>query len=213
MKVIGFFLLDERSLIARLKETELKGFNRFQIYQNSQLELVEQVDPGILVPPQRYVLNSGIQNITALYHEFLSKGFDIFQLRGAVFFWLEGSDPDVDPPIPFLPPIVEESTARDGSLVEYLINDGMHRVSAAKRLDRKINIIHVRNVPKEYPYYAYPFVGGWDNIITFDELPDNFEKKDYRNPEGYKQLFRMFNDVFPGVQADRKNSNPSHLRE
>jgi hypothetical protein len=31
-------------------------------------------------------------------------------------------------------------------------------------------------------------------------------------PGEYKALFREFNAVFPGVQKDRKKSNPAHLR-
>jgi hypothetical protein len=39
-----------------------------------------------------------------------------------------------------------------------------------------------------------------------------FQKKEYRDPQNYKALFRQFNELFPGVQKDRVKSNPAHLR-
>ncbi len=94
-----------------------------------------------------------------------------------------------------------------------LVNDGMHRVFAARKLGRKPKIIYVRNPPREYPYYAYPMLEGWGAVQEFDELPDVFQKKEYRDPTNYKSLFRMFNEVFPGVQEARKQSNPAHIKE
>ena len=88
------------------------------------------------------------------------------RLRGALLFWPEGSDPTNDPPIPFLPPVIEESIERDGTKV-LLINDGIHRVYAARKRGRKINVVLARNVPAEYPYYAYALPQGWAQV---DEL-------------------------------------------
>ena len=48
-------------------------------------------------------------------------------------------------------------------------------------------------------------------MVELEELPDSFQKKEYRVPGNYKALFRDFNAVFPGVQAERKQSNPAHL--
>ena len=48
-------------------------------------------------------------------------------------------------------------------------------------------------------------------MVELEELPDSFQKKAYRVPGNYKALFRDFNAVFPGVQAERKQSNPAHL--
>jgi hypothetical protein len=44
------------------------------------------------------------------------------------------------------------------------------------------------------------------------ELPDVYVKKAYRDKDNYKALFRDFNEVFPGVQKQRKRSNPGHLK-
>lgn len=67
----------------------------------------------------------------------------------------------------------------------------------------------VRNVPPEYPYYAYALEKGWGEVEELDELPDNYLKKAYRDPRNYKALFRNFNELFPGIQKQRKKSNPA----
>lgn len=212
MKVLRYKLVSESELLQRLKETRLKGFDQPLIYQQATLEIVEQVNTDLLVPPQRYVLKATVDSILELADDFEVLGIDIFSLRGGILFWLEGSDPEKDLPIPLLPPIVEESTERDGKVVQ-LINDGMHRVMSARKRGRGINIVSARNVPTQYPYYAYAFQGGWGEVKEFEELPDEFQKKDYRNPDNYKALFRNFNAVFAGVQQQRKQSNPSHIKE
>jgi hypothetical protein len=132
-------------------------------------------------------------------------------LRGGLLFWPEGSDPDRDAPIPFLPPVIEESVERDGSTV-LLINDGIHRVYAARKRGRKINVVLARNVPPQYPYYAYALPEGWACVEELDELREGYQKKEYRNPENYKALFRDFNEIFEGVQKQRPRSNPTHLK-
>ena len=211
MNIIKHEILSESELLGRLKKTRLKGFDRFPVYQNAHLEIVDHVDPETLVPPQKYVLVDGVEMIINLSKAFDKKGIDIFSLRGALLFWLEGSDPDNNIPIPFLPPVVEESWEPDGRLVQ-LINDGMHRVYAARKLQKSINIVLVANVPVEYPYYAYALTDGWNSVEQISELTDGYKKKEYRDPENYKALFRDFNEIFDGVQKQRKQTSPAELK-
>lgn len=211
MKIVNHMVLSEIETLDRLLNTRLKGFGGPFIYRHANLELIESCPVAELVPPQRYVLNKTIQTIFDLYKTFNGLGVDIFGLRGALLFWTDDMDP-FGPPIPFLPPIVEESTERNGKVVK-LVNDGMHRTFAARLRGRSPNIIFVSNLPPEYPYYAYGFQGGWSEVQRFDELPDIFQKKDYRDPDNYKALFRQFNAVFPGIQEQRKQSNPTNIKE
>ncbi|MDQ5949479.1 MAG: hypothetical protein QG589_605 [Patescibacteria group bacterium] len=198
-------MVSEEELLGALKKTRLKGFGNPEIYKDSFLGLRRQMDTNLLVPPQRYVLKPTVNTILSLADEFASRDVDIFDLYGAVLFWLEGSNPDTDNPIPLLPPIVEESFEKEGRII-WLINDGMHRVSAARARGRSINVICITNVPREYPYYAYGLPDGWAGVEEISELTDGYKKKDYRNPDNYKALFRDFNGVFPGVQAERKKT-------
>ena len=93
-----------------------------------------------------------------------------------------------------------------------LINDGIHRVYAARKRGRKLNVVLARNVPAEYPYYAYALPQGWAQVDELAELQEGYQKKEYRNPESYKALFRDFNEIFEGVQKQRPRSNPAHLK-
>jgi hypothetical protein len=210
MKIQKFELLSENELLSRIQQTRLRGFGGAQVYQNASIQLVEAVDPNSLAPAQRYVLRDHCAVIEDLYRAFQEKGIDLFALRGALLFTPE---PEGDLPaesIPFLPPIIEESIEPDGRHV-WLINDGIHRVYTAKKLGCLVNIVQVRNVPPQYPYYAYALENGWEGVEELAELPDTYMKKTYRDPSHYKALFRLFNEVFPGVQEPRKKSNPSHL--
>lgn len=212
MKLLRFESFSRHDLLTRVQQTRLRGHGQPLVYANARLELVSGVDPATLFPAQNYILTADYQRLRALYTQFLHDfGQDIFGLDGFLQFWVRYEDGEEEGPIPLTPPIVEMSRERDGRIVP-LINDGMHRVYTAMRLQKNINIIKIHDVPEPWPYYAYARASGWDGIAELDELPDGFEKKTYRDPENYKGLFRDFNAVFPGVQKQRKQSNPAHLR-
>jgi hypothetical protein len=209
MKIEKYELLPEAQLLARLKKTRLRGFDRAEVYRDAALEITE-LDTDALAPAQRYVLADGVQTILEIADAFMPLGINVFQLRGALFFWPEGLAA-AEAPIPFLPPVIEESTEPDGRKV-LLINDGIHRVYAARKRGRKLNVVLARNVPAQYPYYAYALLEGWKQVEELGELTEGYQKKAYRNPENYKALFRDFNEIFEGVQKQRPKTNPSHLR-
>jgi hypothetical protein len=183
-------------LLARLRETRLMGFDGARVYERATLQ-VEAFDPDDLTPAQRYVLMPGVRRILELRE---TLDVDIFALDGGLHLHTE------DEVIPFIPPVVERSTEPDGRTV-WLINDGIHRVYAAHVAGSPINVVTVDGA--SHPYYA--LAASWDVVVELEELPDNFQKKAYRVPENYKALFRDFNAVFPGVQQERKRSNPAHL--
>jgi hypothetical protein len=199
------FPVDE--LLSRIRETRLVGFDGAQPYRHASVELLRSVDTSDLSPAQNYVLMPGVRTILALWEALAEHGVDIFDLDGGVFVT---TTLDPGERIPVIPPVVEESLEPDGRTV-LLINDGMHRVFAARSLGLPISVVLVRGVPAEYPYYAFPRHTGWEGIETFETLPAVFEKKAYRQPTGYRALFRDFNAQFPGVQAVRPASNPAHI--
>ncbi len=212
MKILRYELMPEDEFLAKLRQVRLRGFGNYKVYQDAQLQFRHIVDTDVLTPPQRYVLKPGVNKILEIEKVFREEfGIDVFNLRGALMFWPEGSDPEKDAPIPFLPPVVELSQEATGPID--LINDGMHRVWAARKLGSPVNIVHVSGVPTEYPYYAYPWPGGFGAVEEIDELSGEYQKKEYRNPQNYKALFRMFNEIFPGVQEARNQTNPVHIKE
>src|ERR1700722_6798793 len=127
-----------------------------------------------------------------------ARGADIFDLDGG--FYIDTSE-DHGQRVPVIPPIVEESYEPNGRTV-LLISDGMHRVFAARSLGKSVTVVVIRRIPAEYPYYAYALEGGWSEVRQFTELPDGFQKKEYRRPNNYKSLFRDYNGLFPGVQKE-----------
>lgn len=194
-------------LIAALRRTPLRGFDKALVYQHAKLAIAKGVDPETLAPAQRYVLTPTIERLIALREALLAHGIDLFSLHGGA--WVRTAEhPDEE--IPVAPAIVEESIEPDGRKV-LLINDGLHRVAAARALGLPISVVLVKGVPLEHPYYAYALPNGWSEVAQLQELPDVYEKKSYRLPESYKSLFREFNAVLPGVQKQRKQSNPTHL--
>ncbi|MBF0613681.1 MAG: hypothetical protein G8237_10300 [Magnetococcales bacterium] len=212
MKITRMEQIGEAELLQRFATTRLRGHGQPLIYARARLELVRRVDPATLYPAQRYVLRADHQRLFDLYHLFRHEGIDIFNLEGGLFFWL--ADPDAphgeEGPIPLMPPVVEHSLEPDGRTIP-LINDGMHRVYTAMRLGVPINIVLAVDVPHEYPYYAYALKKGWDDVVELEELPNEFIKKEYRDPTQYKALFRDFNAVFDGIQKQRKSTNPATL--
>jgi hypothetical protein len=207
MNILKHELISLPNLLASLKQTRLKGHGQPLIYANAHLTLEKAVDPNILIPAQRYVLQSDFRTIEHLYQTFLEKSIDIFSLTGGLLFWREEPETGLEEgPIPLTPPIVEVSLGAGGRKV-WLISDGMHRVYTARQLGKRINIILVQQVPMKYPYYAYPLENGWADVIELAELPDGFQKKAYRE-SNYKELFRNYNEVFPGIQKQRKRTNP-----
>lgn len=199
--------LSAADLLDRLRQTRLRGHGGAQPYQSAALTIERGMDPRDLVPAQNYVLLPGVRQVLALRAALLTSGVDVFDLDGAAFI---ESPQTRDEVIPVLPPVVEESHEPDGRTV-LLINDGMHRVYAALRLGLPITVVLARGVPPELPYYAYALEGGWDAVTPLDDLPEVHQKKNYREPDSYKALFREFNAVFPGVQKQRKQTNPEHL--
>jgi len=207
MEVLEVERFGREELFDALRETRLRGFDGARVYANATFDLV-QSDPADLAPAQRYVLRAGVAKIVELRQALLAHGVDVFALDGGVFVRTSDSGEER---IPVIPPLVEESHEPDGRTV-WIVNDGIHRVFAARSLGLPINTVRVAGVPPEYPYYAFALANGWAEAIETDELPDDFQKKTYRDPDNYKALFREFNGVFPGVQKERKKSNPGFLR-
>jgi hypothetical protein len=195
-------------LLAALRTTPLRGFDGARPYADATLELAPAFDPELLIPTQRYVLAPRLRHALELRAELLQHGIDPFALQGGAYFC---TDANPEERIPLIPPIVEESLEPDGRTV-LLVNDGLHRVYAARSLGLPISVVIARGVPRAYPYYAFALPHGWSEVEELEELPDEYQKKEYRIPDNYKSLFREFNSVFPGIQKERKKSNPRHLR-
>lgn len=194
-------------LAERIRQTPLRGYDQARLYADAEIAIRRHVSTEDLAPAQNYVLRDGVERALALRDALRRHDLDLFDLDGGA--WVR-TDNDPGRRIPVLPPVVEESREPDGTVVT-LVSDGLHRVFAARSVGSAISVLSVRAVPPEYPYYAYPVEGGWRAVLELDELREGQQKKNYRQPDSYKALFRDYNAVFPGVQEQRKKTNPAHL--
>lgn len=165
-------------------------------YKDASIEL-ETLDTDEIAPAQRYVLTQEILKVRDLRWTLREHGVDLFALEGYATIWLDG----YDDPIDVLPPVVEQSTEDDCSVVR-ILNDGMHRVYLARMERTPIQVLYVENVPEQYPYYAFPLVNGWDGVEIVTELPEGYIKKWHRIKD-YKSLYRNFNSGFQNVGGPR----------
>lgn len=208
MKILSIERFDRDQVLTAITRTPLRGFGGVRPFQHASVELVPLSDTDTLVPAQNYVLKPSVETVLRMRAALSQEGVDFFALDGGAYVRTSEAPDEV---IPVIPPIVEESREPDGRTV-FIISDGLHRVFAARSLGLPISVVVVRGVPAEYPYYAYALQNGWSQVAELNELPDNYQKKEYRQPDNYKALFREYNTVFPGVQKQRKQSNPKHIR-
>ena len=201
MEISAVTPITRDELLTAVRRTRLQGFEGAEVYADAEIALT-RFDTDDLTPAQRYVLEPNVATVLELREALLPHGVDIFALDGGVWVEIDGER------IPVIPPIVEHSVEPDGREVA-LINDGIHRVYAARTLGLPITVVHVTGAT--HPYYALA-LDGWADVTPLTELPDGFQKKAYRIPDNYKALFRDFNALFPGVQQQRKQSNPDHLK-
>jgi hypothetical protein len=187
-------------LVDRLRKVAMLTEPEKLIYRDTFISL-ENMHADVLSPPQSYVLTGELQKVRDLRWELQRHGVDLFNLDGYVSVYLD----DYPEPIDVMPPVIEESVERDGT-VHSIVCDGMHRVYLA-RLEWVIpQVIFIRGIPREMPYYAFPVHGGWDAVVLREDLPEGFIKKWHRI-SNYKSLYRDFNSAFNNVGGPRGRFN------
>ncbi|MFZ5453199.1 MAG: hypothetical protein ACOZF2_15175 [Thermodesulfobacteriota bacterium] len=190
-------------LIARLKEVPLLKQPDVFVYQQALITL-EQIRTDCLHPAQNYLWLQELKKTQELRWSLAAKGVDLFKLDGYVTYRVRQED-GTEEDYALYPPIVEESVEADGTLV-LIINDGMHRLYLA-RLEWVVpQVVYIRGVPKDYPYYAYPRREGWAGLELLADNPDPrvYLKKCHRQRDN-KRLYRDFQAVFRNVGRSRSS--------
>ena len=68
---------------------------------------------------------------------------------------------------------------------------------------RLVSCVYIRGIKKEFPYYSYPRIKGWDGIQILEEIPKGYLKKWYAVSEP-KRFYRDFNSsIFHNVGQGR----------
>ncbi|MCX5862604.1 MAG: hypothetical protein WCG29_02920 [Desulfomonile sp.] len=197
MEIMSVEEFSVNSLIQGLKKVTMLKAPEIKVYENAFISL-EKISPACLAPPQNYILREELKKVRQLKWALEHHGIDIFHLNGFVRLSLEGTDEPVD----LLPPVVEESIEADGS-IHFIVNDGMHRVYMALREWMIPQVVLIRGIPKQFPYYAFPVPGGWNSIEEKDDLPPGYLKKWHRCSD-YHSLYRNFNSAFSNVGGPRE---------
>jgi hypothetical protein len=191
---------DLNKLTNNLKNVVMLKDRNSKPYTDATISLLE-MDFESIHPAQRYVLADGLLKAQHLSWELKRFGFDPFRLDGYLTIWTDQSSEPID----LLPPILE-SILEDNGTINNIINDGMHRLFAARLAWIKPKVILVKNLPKKFPYYAYPIPGNspWDSvqILEGDTIPKGFIKKWHRIADN-KLLYRDFNSSFTNVGGPR----------
>ncbi len=188
-------------LMDRMRRVPLMEQPEVLVYEEALLSL-ECIHTRCLAPPQNYIWLQELRKVQELRWSLRDFGVDMFRLDGFVTYDVrEGSGETVT--YNLYPPVVEESFEAEGT-VALLINDGMHRVYLARQEWIIPQVVYVRGVPKEYPYYAFPRPGGWEGIDLLADNPDNnrYLKKCHRVRRN-KGLYRNFQAVFHNVGGSR----------
>ncbi|MDR1487893.1 MAG: hypothetical protein LBT62_07900 [Deltaproteobacteria bacterium] len=158
-------------------------------------------------PAQRYVLSDNLAKVQHLNWELSAHGYDLLNLSGYLTVYTDKSDEPID----LLPPIIEGQLEANGLFVN-VINDGMHRLYVGRQEWKLPKVVHIVDVPRQYPYYAYPIPGAapWDEvtILPGDVIPAGLIKKFHRISDN-KRLYRDFNSAFLNVGGPRGQQKQS----
>lgn len=198
MNILSTKFFNEEALIQQLRKVTMLKDPTNYIYKDVYISL-ENINTDYLIPPQNYLLNNELENKLELKYALEKHGYDLFNLNGYLEFQL-----DTGQIVTLLPPIVEESIEQNGAVLP-IINDGMHRVYLARVHGVNPKVIFIRGVPNQYPYYAFPVIGGWDKVERVDSIPKGYIKKWHRI-QNNKMLYRNFDSVFTNCSKPRGNN-------
>ena len=200
IKILEVEQFSEQDLIKRLRRLTMLEDESVFPYRNTFISL-ENISLDDLFPAQRYVLKQELLKVRGLKWQLEDHGIDLFNLNGFVRMKIEGESEPVD----LLPPVVEEFIEGNGRIAN-IINDGMHRVYTAYLEWVIPQVVFVRGLPKNIPYYSFPIPEkDWTKIELRDDIPTCFIKKWHRIEQN-KKLYRNFNSVFENVGGPRGNT-------
>ncbi|MFA5109879.1 MAG: hypothetical protein WC443_00585 [Desulfobaccales bacterium] len=201
MDIVALERHSAEELLSCLRRVPLLEQPDVLIYAQALISL-EQIHTRCLHPPQNYLWLQELRKTQELRWSLAAWGVDLFRLDGYVTYTVRLADGE-EAVYDLYPPIVEESFEADGT-VALIINDGMHRLYLARMEWVIPQVTYVRGLPREYPYYAFPRLGGWEGLDLLADNPDpqRYLKKCHRVRKN-KALYRDFQAVFHNVGRSR----------
>lgn len=184
----------EEELIERLRMVNMLQSPDVFPYKNAFISL-ERIATDYLYPTQFYVSRKELEKIRNVHFGLQELGWDMFNLGG--YLSLDFGDKIID----LLPIIVEESIEKSGRVIP-LINDGQHRAYLARSSWVIPQVVYIRGLPKETPYYAFPLANQWNDVSIIEEEREAPLKKNHRIKEN-KKLYRCFTQQFSNESKPR----------
>lgn len=192
MKITKLFTVEET--VDLLRRVSLRGNKSALPYKNARIRL-QKLSVIYLTPCQYHVYPYALARVASIKRNpYTAEIFDNAKV-GSV-------EMENDDGVRFIhmPPIVEQINDNYNDLL--VIADGTHRLYYSIIRGYKYEYCWlIENVNPRYPYYAKPIRGGWASINIYDQLPDNFIKRDY--VKNHKKLYRNYNGVFTNIQPER----------
>lgn len=203
MKIIKYKKHSKEELISKLRKVTLLHSsntpNPIYVYKNAQVELTH-IPVSSILPSQFYYLEESLLKVGKIQEALAEHNFDLFSLDGFVNYVTNESDITYN----LLPIVVEYQMEKDGS-INPIILDGLHRVILARKKNlKKIQVIKIANVTKDFPHPAYANPKGWEDVKLMKTPPSKKDKRHWRFPieEAYK-YYRNFNSAFKNVGKPR----------
>jgi len=204
MRIIQYKKHSREELINRLRKVTLLHSsntpNPIYVYKNAQIEL-DFIPVSTILPSQFYYLEESLLKVGKIQEALIEQNIDLFNLGGFVNYVTNESDIMYN----LLPVVVEYQMEKDGS-INAIILDGLHRVILARENNlKKIQVIKIAKVSKDFPHPAYVNPKGWEDVRLMKTPPAKKDKRHWRFPinKAYK-YYRDFNSAFENVGKPRE---------
>ncbi|MBI2027996.1 MAG: hypothetical protein HYT07_00160 [Candidatus Levybacteria bacterium] len=203
MEITKYKKYSKDELISRLRKVTLlsnsKTKNHIYVYKDAKIEIGLLSVPSIM-PSQFYYLEDPLVKVGNIQKALKKANFDLFKLDGFIEYRTNESDTTYD----LMPIVIEYQSEKDGS-INPIIVDGIHRVILARNQNlKKIQVVKISNVHKDYPYPGYVNPKGWRQVKPMLVAPEPKYKRPWRFPiDVAYNYYRDFNSAFENVGKPR----------
>lgn len=203
MRILRYKKYSKDELISKLRKVTLLHSsnipNPIYVYKNAEIELSDMPLSTIL-PSQFYYLEEPLLRVGRIQEALAEHNLDLFSLDGFVNYVTNESDTKYN----LLPIIIEYQKEKDGR-INPIILDGIHRVILAREKNlKKIQVIKIAKVSKDFPHPAYANPKGWKDVKLMKVAPSKRDKRHWRFPiEEVDKYYRNFNSAFENVGKPR----------
>jgi len=204
VKILKYKKHSKDELINKLRKVTLLHSsntpNPIYVYKNAEIDLSD-IPVSTILPSQFYYLEEPLLKVGKIQEALAEYNLDLFSLDGFVNYVTNESDVMYN----LLPIVVEYQMEKDGT-INPIILDGIHRVILAKKENlKKIQVVKIANVSKDFPYPGYVNPKGWEDVKLAKTAPAKKDKRHWRfSIEEVNKYYRNLNSAFENVGKPRE---------